>query len=280
MDLLGHDVFSTLWMKEQVSHSELAHLKVAGWSSVWNELLTNSCGQLLSEKLFNSSCDHFWFCLCATFHILFAQFSFDDFVALCRESYPKIVSGPSDPLIARSEDKVTLNWTLGLPPPETWSSSIFEVIFGIWKDPGFLKKKLLVIDRHGEVLIRPNYENKISCDFNMSRLQVAFTLHNLTMKDENHYCLQVELGLHQLPLTDPVKLLLEGNIFVTFYLHGDATDPEAGGTWANMFWVCASGHSETLAHSHSLANYGPHLSHFWENAIFAIPTLYLPYKAF
>ncbi|CAH3045753.1 unnamed protein product [Pocillopora meandrina] len=127
----------------------------------------------------------------------------------CQGGYTKIVSKPSDPLIARSEDKATLNWTLELPPSETWSSSIFEVMFGIWKHPGFLKTKLLVIDRHGEVLIRPNYEKKISCDFNMSKLQVAFILHNLTMKDENHYCLQVELGLHQPPLTDPVMLLLE-----------------------------------------------------------------------
>ena len=102
------------------------------------------------------------------------------------------------------------------------------MVFGIWKDPGFLKTKLLAIDRHGEVLIRPNYEKKISCDFNMSKLQVAFILHNLTMKDENHYCLQVELGLHQPPLTDPVMLLLEGNIFVTFHLWTNATDPEAG----------------------------------------------------
>ena len=76
--------------------------------------------------------------------------------------------------------------------------------------------------------MRPNYEKKISCDFNMSKLQVAFTLHGLTMKDENHYCLQVELGLHQPPLTDPVMLLLEGNIFVTFHLWRNATDPEAG----------------------------------------------------
>ena len=153
-------------------------------------------------------------------------FYFHDFIALCQERYPRIVSGPSDPLIVRREDKATLNWTLGLPPSETWNSSIFEVVFGIWKPPGFLKTKLLAIDRYGEVLIRPNYEKKISCDFNMTNLHVAFILHDLNMKDENDYCLQVELGLHQFPLTDPVKLLLEGNIFFTFYLHRDATDPE------------------------------------------------------
>ena len=154
--------------------------------------------------------------------------SFHDLTVFCQGGYPEIVSRPNDPLIARSEDKATLNWTLGLLPSETWNSSIFEVVFGIWKHPGFLKTKLLAIDRHGEVLIRPNYEKKISCDFNMSKLQVAFILHNLTMKDENHYCLQVELGLHQPPLTDPVMLLLEGNIFVTFHLWRNATDPEAG----------------------------------------------------
>ena len=168
-------------------------------------------------------------CIYATIYILLFFFfiSFHDLTVFC-QGYPKIVSGPSDPLIARSEDKVALNWTLGLPPSETWNSSIFEVVFGIWKHPGFLKTKLLVIDRHGEVLIRPNYEKKISYDFNMSKLQVAFILHDLTMKDENHYCLQVELGLHQPPLTDPVMLLLEGNIFVTFHLWRNATDPEAG----------------------------------------------------
>ena len=157
--------------------------------------------------------------------------SFHDLTVFCQGGYPKIVSRQSDPLIASNEDKATLNWTLGLLPSETWNSSIFEVVFRIWKDPGFLKTKLLVIDRHGEVLIRPNYEKKISYDFNMSKLQVAFTLYGLTMKDENHYCLQVELGLHQPPLTDPVMLLLEGNIFVTFHLWRNATDPEAGVLW-------------------------------------------------
>ena len=39
MDLLGSDIFSTLWMKGQVLHRERVHLKVPGWSLVWNELL-------------------------------------------------------------------------------------------------------------------------------------------------------------------------------------------------------------------------------------------------
>ena len=40
MDLLGPDIFSTLWKKGQVLHRERAHLKVPVWSLVWNEILT------------------------------------------------------------------------------------------------------------------------------------------------------------------------------------------------------------------------------------------------
>ena len=39
-NLLGPDIFSTLWMKGQVVHRERAYLKVPGWSLVWNKLLT------------------------------------------------------------------------------------------------------------------------------------------------------------------------------------------------------------------------------------------------
>ena len=48
MDLLGPDIFSTLWMKGQVLHRERAHLKVPGWSLVWNELLTKKLPMFLS----------------------------------------------------------------------------------------------------------------------------------------------------------------------------------------------------------------------------------------
>ena len=46
----------------------------------------------------------------------------------------------------------------------------------------------------------------------MSRLQVAFTVHNLSTGDENDYGLHVELGLARNPLKDAVALRLEGNI--------------------------------------------------------------------
>ncbi|CAH3115455.1 unnamed protein product [Porites lobata] len=43
----------------------------------------------------------------------------------------------------------------------------------------------------------------------MSRLQVAFTVHNLSTGDENDYGLHVELGLARNPLKDAVALRLE-----------------------------------------------------------------------
>ena len=34
------EIFLTLWMKGKLLHRDRAHLKVPGWSLVWNELLT------------------------------------------------------------------------------------------------------------------------------------------------------------------------------------------------------------------------------------------------
>ena len=49
LDLLGPNSFPTLWMTGQVSHRERAHLKVPGWSLVWNELLTKKLPMFLSR---------------------------------------------------------------------------------------------------------------------------------------------------------------------------------------------------------------------------------------
>ena len=49
MDLLGPEILPTLWMKGQVLHRGRAHLKVPGWSLVWNELLTEKLPMFLSR---------------------------------------------------------------------------------------------------------------------------------------------------------------------------------------------------------------------------------------
>lgn len=67
----------------------------------------------------------------------------------------------------------------------------------------------MVITKEGDVLIRPHLENKVSCEFNRSRLQVAFVVHNLSLQDEKQYGVQVEFGLAYNPLTDAVTLRLQ-----------------------------------------------------------------------
>ena len=129
----------------------------------------------------------------------------------CDLRLPRITSSPDNPLIGKGKGNVTLSWKFELRPTETWNNSIIEVVFGVWKYPGFLKKKLMLINNTGRKIIRENYEKKISCNFDMSLLQVAFTLHDLDKSDENEYAVQVEFDLSQPPLTDSVKLRLEGN---------------------------------------------------------------------
>ena len=131
-----------------------------------------------------------------------------------QQERPRIVSCPSRPLIGRSQGDGIFNWTFKIWPGKTWNESVVEVAFGIWKAPGYIRTKLMVITNQGEVLILPNYEDKLSCKFNMSRLQVAFTLHNLSVEDEKQYGLQVEFGLNQNPLMDFVSLHLHGNILL------------------------------------------------------------------
>ena len=121
------------------------------------------------------------------------------------------MSGPPSPLIVNSTGNATLKWKFQLRPSETWAKNIYELSFGIWKFPGFLKTKLVVIDKHGGVSIRSTYERKISCKFNMSRLEVTFTLHNLIKEDEKEYGIHVEFGLSRSPLKHTVLIRLEGN---------------------------------------------------------------------
>ena len=122
-----------------------------------------------------------------------------------------MLSWPSHPLIGKRNGNASFNWKFELLPTETWKESKFELSFGVWRSPGYLKKKLAVVDERGDILIQPNYENKISCQFNMSRLQVAFTLYNLSIEDEKQYGIHVEFGLTRSPLTDNVMLRLDGN---------------------------------------------------------------------
>ena len=64
----------------------------------------------------------------------------------------------------------------------------------------------MAIEGRGQGLVRSNYENKISCHFNMSRLRVR----SFSKEDAKHYGLHVEFKLARAPLVDTVILLAEG----------------------------------------------------------------------
>ena len=117
-------------------------------------------------------------------------------------------------MIGKKQENMTFDWTFKLLPGKTWVESVEDVAFGFWKSPGYLKTKLIVISKHGKVLTRQNYKDKISCTFNMSLLQVAFTVRNLSAGDENDYGIHIELGLARNPLKDIVTLRLAGKIIL------------------------------------------------------------------
>ena len=133
-----------------------------------------------------------------------------------QQQRPRIVSGPSHLVIGKKHGNITFDWTFKLLPGRTWIESVEDVAFGLWKAPGYLKTKLMVIGKYGKVITRQNYRIKISCTFNISVPQVAFTVHNLSTGDENDYGLHIELGLERNPLKDVVALRLEGNCNINY----------------------------------------------------------------
>ena len=61
MDRLGPDNFSTLQMKRHVLHRVRGHLKVPGWSFVWNALLTKKLPMFLSRlNGISGGCERFY----------------------------------------------------------------------------------------------------------------------------------------------------------------------------------------------------------------------------
>lgn len=148
---------------------------------------------------------------------MFSLFLIIVMLVSCQQRRPRMLSWPSHPLIGKRNGDASFNWTFELRPKETWKESRFELSFGVWRSPGYLKKKLVLVDKGGDIRIRPNCEKKISCKFNMSRLQVAFTLHNLSIEDEKQYGIDIEFGLSRSPLTDNVMLRLEGNTQLHVY---------------------------------------------------------------
>ena len=70
-------------------------------------------------------------------------------------------------MIGKKQGNLTFDWSFKLPrcctlafsssligllPGSTWIDSVEHVAFGFWKPPGYLKTKLIVIGKNGEVV--------------------------------------------------------------------------------------------------------------------------------
>ena len=85
-------------------------------------------------------------------------------------------------------------------------NDLFEVVFGIWKSPGFLKTKLIAVNSSGFASTRSSYKSSVGWAGNLTSSVAVFELYNVKLKDSMKYGILVEYGLHHIPLTDTVQL--------------------------------------------------------------------------
>ena len=117
-----------------------------------------------------------------------------------------MISTPDKPTRVFIGENVSLVWQYYQPSHLT----PFEVVFGIWKSPGYLQTKLVTVDSNGIPSVRSGYESSISWAGNLSSFLAVFVLYNVQPADGNKvFGIQVEFGLAYKPLTDTVQLQVE-----------------------------------------------------------------------
>ena len=118
----------------------------------------------------------------------------------------KMISTPDKPTKVFIGDNVSLVWQYYKPAHLT----LFEVVFGYWKSPGYLHPKLIAVDSKGVISVRAGYETAVSWDGNLTSSLAVFVLYNVQPADGNvDFGIQVEFGLADNPLKDVVQLLVE-----------------------------------------------------------------------
>ena len=85
-------------------------------------------------------------------------------------------------------------------------NDLFEVVFGIWKSPGFLKTKLIAVNSSGFASTRSSYKSSVGWAGNLTSSVAVFELYNVKLEDGKTYGIVVEYGLQNTPLTDSVQL--------------------------------------------------------------------------
>ena len=117
--------------------------------------------------------------------------------------YPSIISAPQKPTKAFTGETVSFKWHYN---SGDLKNDLFEVVFGIWKSPGFLKTKLIAVNSSGFASTRSSYKSSMGWAGNLTSSVAVFELYNVKLKDSKKYGIVVEYGLQNTPLTDTVQL--------------------------------------------------------------------------
>ena len=117
--------------------------------------------------------------------------------------YPVMISAPNKPTEAVTGETVLFKWHYN---SGDLKNDLFEIVFGIWKSPGFLKTKLIAVNSSGFASTRSSYKSSVGWAGNLTSSVAVFELYNVKLEDSKTYGIVVEYGLQNTPLTDSIQL--------------------------------------------------------------------------
>ena len=86
-----------------------------------------------------------------------------------------MISTPDKPTRVYIGRNVSLVWHYHQPADVT----LFEVVFGYWKSPGYLDPKLIAVNSNGVPNARAGYESAIAWAGNLTSSLAVFVLYNV-----------------------------------------------------------------------------------------------------
>nr|XP_058955536.1 uncharacterized protein LOC131782817 isoform X1 [Pocillopora verrucosa] len=117
--------------------------------------------------------------------------------------YPSITAAPERFITVSIGGTVSFRWHYNSGDLQ---NDLFEVVFGIWKSPGFLKTKLIAVNSSGFSSTRSSYKSSVGWAGNLTSSIAVFELYKVKLEDSKTYGIVVEYGLQNTPLTDSVQL--------------------------------------------------------------------------
>ena len=117
--------------------------------------------------------------------------------------YPSMIAAPKRFINVSIGETVSFRWHYN---SGDLKNDLFEVVFGIWRSPGFLKTKLIAVNSSGFASTRSSYKSTVGWAGNLTSSIAVFELYNLKLEDSKKYGIVVEYGLRNTPLTDSVQL--------------------------------------------------------------------------